>query len=190
MCSWQKLPAKSWLKYGDHHFGIYAKFDIQLFKDQTLGIGSYGKVCRARYGSLPCAAKLIHETLFDPEALNQIAPEKEHRLYPLRGSNKNLKFSTTWGIQMPSNIWVFTKILILSCLFFWWSSWIAAWHNISDLCSGFPIAFKLISAMILLWHSHFFMLTKSSIMISPATMFYWSAISEPKWQTLEWPHCV
>ena len=54
--------------------------DIQLFKDQTLGIGSYGKVCRARYGGLPCAAKLIHETLFDPEAFKQIAPEKEHRL--------------------------------------------------------------------------------------------------------------
>ena len=54
--------------------------DIQLFKDQTLGIGSFGKVCRARYGSLPCAAKLIHETLFDPEAFKQIAPEKEHRL--------------------------------------------------------------------------------------------------------------
>ena len=56
------------------------KINIQLFKDQTLGIGSFGKVCRARYGSLPCAAKLIHETLFDPEAFKQIAPEKEHRL--------------------------------------------------------------------------------------------------------------
>ena len=56
------------------------KLDMQLFKDQTLGIGSYGKVCRARYGSLPCAAKLIHETLFDPEASKLVAPEKEHRL--------------------------------------------------------------------------------------------------------------
>ena len=54
--------------------------DIQLFKNQTLGIGSFGKVCRARYGSLTCAAKLIHETLFDPEAFKQIAPEKEHML--------------------------------------------------------------------------------------------------------------
>ena len=54
--------------------------EIQLFKKQILGIGSYGKVCRARYGSLPCAAKVIHETLFDPEASKQIAPEKEHRL--------------------------------------------------------------------------------------------------------------
>jgi serine/threonine protein kinase len=54
--------------------------EIQLFKDQTLGIGSYGKVCRARYGSLPCAAKLIHETLFDPEVLKLVEQEKKHRL--------------------------------------------------------------------------------------------------------------
>ena len=36
---------------------------VQLFKDQTLGIGSYGKVCRAKCDDLLCAAKLIHETL-------------------------------------------------------------------------------------------------------------------------------
>ena len=53
--------------------------EVQLFKDQTLGIGSYGKVCRARYGSLPCAAKVIHETLFDPEALKLVERGKEHR---------------------------------------------------------------------------------------------------------------
>ena len=57
-----------------------AKFDVQLFKDRILGMGSYGKVCRAKYGSLPCAAKIIHETLFNPDAFKQIAPEKEHRL--------------------------------------------------------------------------------------------------------------
>ena len=54
--------------------------DVQLFKDHTLGIGSFGKVCRARYGSLLCAAKLIHETLFDPEASKLVAQEKKHRL--------------------------------------------------------------------------------------------------------------
>ena len=41
---------------------------VQLFKDQTLGIGSYGKVCKAKCDDLLCAAKLIHETLFDPTA--------------------------------------------------------------------------------------------------------------------------
>ena len=54
--------------------------DVQLFKDQILGIGSYGKVCRAKYGSLPCAAKLIHETLFGPKGFKLVAPERKHRL--------------------------------------------------------------------------------------------------------------
>ena len=54
--------------------------DIQVFKDQTLGVGSFGKVCRARYGSLPCAAKLIHETLFDPKSFKLVPQEKKHRL--------------------------------------------------------------------------------------------------------------
>ena len=33
-------------------------------EDKVLGVGSYGKVCRAKYGQLPCAAKLLHETMF------------------------------------------------------------------------------------------------------------------------------
>ena len=41
---------------------------VKLFKDQVLGIGSYGKVCRAKCDYLPCAAKLLHETLFDPSS--------------------------------------------------------------------------------------------------------------------------
>ncbi len=32
--------------------------------DKTLGIGSYGQVCKAKYGRLPCAAKVLHPTLF------------------------------------------------------------------------------------------------------------------------------
>ena len=56
---------------------------VQLFKDQTLGIGSYGKVCKAKCDDLLCAAKLIHETLFDPAAHQLIAPQREHRL-PMR----------------------------------------------------------------------------------------------------------
>ena len=79
LCARKNLLLNWSTSYGHHHLNS-AKMDVQLFKNQTLGIGSYGKVCRARYGSLPCAAKLIHETLFDPEAFKQIAPEKEHRL--------------------------------------------------------------------------------------------------------------
>ena len=37
---------------------------IAVFEDHTLGVGSYGKVCRAKCGQLPCAAKLLHDTMF------------------------------------------------------------------------------------------------------------------------------
>lgn len=39
--------------------------DITLLKNDVLGAGSYGKVCRATCDGLPCAAKIIHPTLFD-----------------------------------------------------------------------------------------------------------------------------
>ena len=42
---------------------------IHLLKDRTLGVGAYGKVFRAECDGLICAAKLMHETLFDPTAL-------------------------------------------------------------------------------------------------------------------------
>ena len=37
---------------------------VELFQEETLGIGSYGKVCKAKCGQLPCAAKLLHQTMF------------------------------------------------------------------------------------------------------------------------------
>ena len=37
---------------------------VEIYHDLTFGIGSYGKVCRAKYGHLPCAAKLLHDTMF------------------------------------------------------------------------------------------------------------------------------
>ena len=74
---------------------------VQLFKDQTLGIGSYGKVCRAKCDELICAAKLIHETLFDPMALFQIAPQREHRL-PFRRFQQEGDFLST--IRHPNII--------------------------------------------------------------------------------------
>ena len=42
---------------------------VQLFKDQSLGIGSYGAVCKAKCDDLICAAKVLHPTLFDPGAV-------------------------------------------------------------------------------------------------------------------------
>ena len=61
---------------------IYFK-TVHLFIDQILGIGSYGKVCKAKRDGLLCAAKLIHETLFDPTVQQLMAPQREHKL-PMR----------------------------------------------------------------------------------------------------------
>ena len=67
---------------------------IILFKDQTLGIGSYGAVCKAKCDDLLCAAKIIHPTLFDPTALHQIVPHREHRL-PIRRFQLECEFLST-----------------------------------------------------------------------------------------------
>ena len=67
---------------------------VQLFKDQVLGIGSYGKVCKAKCDDLLCAAKLIHETLFDPTAQQLVAPQREHRL-PMRRFVQECEFLST-----------------------------------------------------------------------------------------------
>ena len=45
-----------------YQFGFY---NVELFKEDTLGSGSYGGVCKARCDGLPCAAKILHPTLFD-----------------------------------------------------------------------------------------------------------------------------
>ena len=37
--------------------------EVQLFKKDVIGIGSYGSVCRAKCDQLPCAAKILHPTL-------------------------------------------------------------------------------------------------------------------------------
>ncbi len=45
--------------------------NVQIFKTQSLGLGSYGAVYRAKADRLPCAAKLLHPILFhdrDPGA--------------------------------------------------------------------------------------------------------------------------
>ena len=67
---------------------------VQILKDETLGIGSYGKVCRAKCDDLLCAAKLIHETLFDPTAQQLIEPQREHRL-PMRRFEQECEFLST-----------------------------------------------------------------------------------------------
>ena len=72
---------------------------IQLLKDQSLGIGSYGAVCKAKCDDLLCAAKIIHPTLFDPTALQQVAPQREHRL-PIRRFELECEFMS--AIRHPN----------------------------------------------------------------------------------------
>ena len=48
---------------------------VQIYDKEVLGVGSYGKVCKAKCGQLPCAAKLLHDTLFqdnDPGTRNLV----------------------------------------------------------------------------------------------------------------------
>ncbi len=49
-----KPSSSGHMKYGD----------VEIDQKDVLGVGSYGKVCRARCGQLPCAAKLLHDTMF------------------------------------------------------------------------------------------------------------------------------
>ena len=43
----------------------FAYHNIQLYKAESLGSGSYGGVCKAKCDGLLCAAKIMHPTLFD-----------------------------------------------------------------------------------------------------------------------------
>ena len=63
---------------------------IQLLHNQTLGIGSYGKVCKAKCDDLLCAAKILHPTLYDPTIQQTVAAEREYRL-PLQRFEQECK---------------------------------------------------------------------------------------------------
>ena len=64
---------------------------VELFKQQTLGTGAYGAVCKAKCDDLPCAAKLLYPILFDLN--DQPAPSRgrEHRL-PFRRFEQECQF--------------------------------------------------------------------------------------------------
>ena len=52
--------------------GTFGYKTVQLIKTKQLGTGSYGAVYKAKCDDLPCAAKILHPTLFqfnDPEAM-------------------------------------------------------------------------------------------------------------------------
>ena len=50
--------------------------NVQLFKNETLGTGSYGAVCKAKCDQLICAAKLLYPVLFQMQPPDS---GKEHR---------------------------------------------------------------------------------------------------------------
>ncbi len=59
-----------------HREKEYIFRNVQLFKNDTLGTGSYGAVCKAKCDQLLCAAKLLYPVLFQMSAPD---PGKEHR---------------------------------------------------------------------------------------------------------------
>ena len=64
---------------------------VKLLKNHTLGIGSYGSVCKVMCDDLLCAAKIIHPTLIDPSTHQKISPQREHRL-PIRRFERECAF--------------------------------------------------------------------------------------------------
>lgn len=72
-----------------------AKFgEVQLLKDFTLGIGSYGVVFKARCDNLICAAKVLHPTLFNPSMQHRIASERAS-VTPIRKFEQECEFLST-----------------------------------------------------------------------------------------------
>ena len=60
---------------------------VKIYSEETLGVGSYGKVCKAKCGQLPCAAKLLHDTLFgtnDPSRVSKFVEQFEQECRFLR----------------------------------------------------------------------------------------------------------
>ena len=61
--------------------------NIELYKEDSLGTGSYGGVCKAKCDGLPCAAKIMHPTFFDlrdPGTISYLSKfEEECRLLSL-----------------------------------------------------------------------------------------------------------
>ena len=67
--------------------------NVEIFRDQELGHGSYGAVYKAKCDSLPCAAKFIYPVLFASNVPQQAAPpqDKEHR-QPMRRFEAECRF--------------------------------------------------------------------------------------------------
>ncbi len=75
-------------KQDPHSQHEYAFRAVELFKNHTLGTGSYGAVCKAKCDQLLCAAKLLYPVLFQIQAPD---PGKEHR-HPSRRFETECQF--------------------------------------------------------------------------------------------------
>ena len=68
---------------------------IDLLKEQIIGIGSYGQVCKAKCdNNLICAAKILHQNLFDPKAQHKTA-HKRTRIAPIRKFEQEIEILRT-----------------------------------------------------------------------------------------------
>ena len=74
---------------------------VQLFRDQILGSGIYGKVYKAECDGLLCAAKLMHESLFHPDTQYLISPQRDQR-QPLRRFQQECEYLSS--IRHPNII--------------------------------------------------------------------------------------
>lgn len=54
--------------------------NIELFKGEMIGSGAYGAVCKARCDKLPCAAKLLYNTLLDVQDQASLGSGQSDRL--------------------------------------------------------------------------------------------------------------
>ena len=67
---------------------------IKLLRTETLGIGSYGCVCKVVCDDLLCAAKILHPTLLHAGAKQTITHQREYRL-PIERFLKECEFMST-----------------------------------------------------------------------------------------------
>ena len=64
------MAQRSWGHENQSSCKIKAGYkSIQIFKDQLLGMGSYGQVCKAKCDDLLCAAKMLYPILFYREPM-------------------------------------------------------------------------------------------------------------------------
>lgn len=67
---------------------------VDLLREEILGIGSYGQVCKARCDTLICAAKILHQNIFDPKAQHKTA-HKRTRIAPIRKFEQEIEILRT-----------------------------------------------------------------------------------------------